>query len=153
MMTAEYFTLLENVETIINSGSNRDEILTETCNLLKNKVYHYDWVGFYILDELKSNLILGPYCGKSTEHTQIPVGKGVCGQVAESNKLKIVQDVSLEGNYIACSLDVQSEIVVPVIKEDKFMAEIDIDSHSPTPFTMDDEQFLTLVCQKLAALF
>ncbi|HEY3388062.1 MAG TPA: GAF domain-containing protein, partial [Prolixibacteraceae bacterium] len=83
----------------------------------------------------------------------IPVGKGVCGQVAENKKLKIVQDVSQEGNYIACSIDVQSEIVVPILKGDKFVAEIDIDSHSPSPFTNDDEEFLTSVCRKISVLF
>ena len=153
MINSDYHIILQDVESLVNSGISRNDILAAICDLLKNKVYHYDWVGFYILDELKTNLILGPYCGKVTEHTIIPVGKGVCGQVAQSNKLKIVQDVSQEGNYIACSLDVQSEIVVPVIKEDKFVAEIDIDSHSPSPFTNDDEQFLTMVCQIVSRLF
>ncbi len=153
MINSDYHIILQDVESLVNSGISRNDILAAICDLLKNKVYHYDWVGFYILDELKSNLILGSYCGKVTEHTIIPVGKGVCGQVAQSNKLKIVQDVSQEGNYIACSLDVQSEIVVPVIKEDKFVAEIDIDSHSPSPFTNDDEQFLTMVCQIVSGLF
>jgi len=152
-MNTEFIPLLQEIESFISSGSTRSEILLNTCKLLKDKVYHYDWVGFYLIDEQHSNLVLDSYAGKSTEHTVIPVGKGVCGQVAESCKLKIVQDVSQEGNYIACSIDVQSEIVVPVLKEGKFVAEIDIDSHSPSPFTPDDEMFLTSVCQKLSVLF
>jgi len=152
-MNTEFIPLLQEIESFISSGSTRSEILLNTCKLLKDKVYHYDWVGFYLIDEQHSNLVLDSYAGKSTEHTVIPVGKGVCGQVAESSKLKIVQDVSQEGNYIACSIDVQSEIVVPVLKEGKFVAEIDIDSHSPSPFTPDDEMFLTSVCQKLSVLF
>ena len=105
------------------------------------------------MDDDRTILVLGPYCGKPTEHTQIPVGKGVCGQVAENNQLKIVQDISQEGNYIACSIDVQSEIVVPILKDGQFVAEIDIDSHSPAPFTLEDEIFLTSICQKLSVLF
>ncbi|NEW82253.1 MAG: GAF domain-containing protein [Mariniphaga sp.] len=152
-MNSEFEQLLHDVESFIASGASRSDILLNTCKLLKDKVYHYDWVGFYLPDGQGSTLILDSYFGKSTEHTTIPVGKGVCGQVAENKKLKIVQDVSLEGNYIACSTDVQSEIVVPILKDDQFVAEIDIDSHSPSPFTIDDEKFLTSVCQKLSVLF
>lgn len=152
-MKTELKQLLLKIDSFVSSGTTRSEILLYTCKLLKENVYHYDWVGFYLLDEQNSNLILEVYNGKTTEHTVIPVGKGVCGQVAESKKLKIVQDVSQEGNYIACSIDVQSEIVVPVLKDGKFVAEIDIDSHSPSPFTIDDEKFLTSVCQKLSVLF
>jgi L-methionine (R)-S-oxide reductase len=152
-MKPNYSKLIQEIETFMDSGISRDEILLNACILLKNEVFHYDWVGFYLLDTDKTVLILGPYCGKQTEHTRIPVGQGVCGQVAESLKLKIVQDVTKEGNYIACSLDVQSEIVVPILKNGQFIAEIDIDSHSPAPFTVDDESFLSKVCKKLSSLF
>ena len=152
-MKSTYKDLLHDIEICVSSGQNLPIILSDVCNLLKDKVFHYDWVGFYILDKQNSLLILGPYCGKPTEHTTIPVGKGVCGQVAQSLQLKIVQDVTLENNYIACSLDVQSEIVVPVLKNSQFVAEIDIDSHSPAPFTIHDEKFLSAVCNLLSPLF
>lgn len=152
-MNTKFTPLLQKVEDFVTSGETRSEILLNICKLLKDNVFHYDWVGFYILGETDSVLVLDSYCGKPTQHTKIPVGKGVCGQVAENNKLKIVQDVSQEGNYIACGIDIQSEIVVPILKDDKFVAEIDIDSHSPSPFTTDDEEFLTSVCQKLSVLF
>ena len=148
-----YNLLFQEADLLIDSGKTREGILSDISNLLKSKVYHYDWVGFYLLDEDGSKLSLGPFCGKPTEHTKIPIGKGVCGQVAESKKLKVVQDTSQEGNYIACSIDVQSEIVVPILKEGQFVAEIDIDSHSPSPFTKEDESFLTAICEKLAAIF
>ena len=98
-------------------------------------------------------LVLGPSSGKPTEHTHIPVGKGVCGQVAESKQSMIVQDISQQTNYIACSMDVQSEIVVPVIKNGQFVAEIDIDSHAFAPFTKEDELFLTSIADQLAIYF
>jgi GAF domain-containing protein len=153
MTGTEFSQLLPEIEHFINSGDGRSIILNDICKLLKNKVDHYDWVGIYILDELNSRLVLESYFGKPTEHTVIPVGKGVCGQVAENKKLKIVQDVTQEGNYIACSVDVQSEIVVPILKGEKFMAEIDIDSHAASPFTTDDEAFLTSVCRMVSVLF
>ena len=152
-MKIAYKKLLQQIEISVSSGHDLDEILSEICILLKNNVFHYDWVGFYILEKQNLLLNLGPYCGKPTDHTTIPVGKGVCGQVAESLKLKIVQDVTVENNYIACSLEVQSEIVVPILKNNQFVAEIDIDSHSPAPFSVIDENFLSAVCNLLSPLF
>ncbi len=133
---------LRQVEKIINE--NPDDLLLRICSLLKEKIYHYDWVGFYTLKQ--GELVLGPYVGKPTEHTRIKVGKGICGQVAEKGKTMVVQDVTTEDNYIACSLEIRSEIVVPVLKDGKFLAELDIDSHSPAPFSPDDIQFLENVC-------
>lgn len=128
-----------------------EDLLLQVCRLLKDRIYHYDWVGFYILE--KGELRLGPYVGKPTEHTRIAIGKGVCGQVAEKKETIVVQDVSRENNYISCSLDVQAEIVVPVLKDGAFMAELDIDSHSPAPFQADDTLFLEKLCSLLSGQF
>jgi GAF domain-containing protein len=81
------------------------------------------------------------------------VGKGICGQVAASGQTMVVQDVTQVENYISCGLDVQSEIVVPVLKDGKFVAELDIDSHSPAPFTNEDNEFLSKVCDLLTNHF
>ncbi len=129
------------------------KLLLRTSELLRTNIPHYDWVGFYLLDSQNNRLILGPYAGKPTEHISIPVGKGVCGQVAESRKTMIVQDVTQQTNYIACSIDVQSEIVVPILKNGQFVAEIDIDSHAHAPFSIEDEQFLTAIADELAICF
>lgn len=128
-------------------------LLKKTSELLQSEVSHYNWVGFYLLDAQKNELVLGPFTGAPTDHTHIPVGKGICGQVAESKKTMIVQDVSEQDNYLACSLDVQSEIVVPIIKNGHFVAEIDIDSHAFAPFTKHDEQFLNKIAAQLSQLF
>lgn len=135
------------------ADQKQDDLLFRICELLKQEVYHYDWVGFYILDQDKNELVLGPYVGKPTEHTHIAVGKGICGQVAESGQTMVVQDVTQVENYISCGLDVQSEIVVPVLKDGKFVAELDIDSHSPAPFKAEDSEFLTKVCDLLIDRF
>lgn len=142
---------LQKVTELITS--NPENLLIRICELLKREVYHYDWVGFYILDQEKNELVLGPYVGKPTPHTNIAVGKGICGQVAESGLTTVVQDVTQVENYISCGLEVQSEIVVPVMKDERFVAELDIDSHSPAPFTEEDSIFLAKICEMLVFCF
>lgn len=151
-MTTTNFT--EVYQKIIELNKNKpDDLLFRICELLKKEVYHYDWVGFYILDPEKKELILGPFAGKPTPHTHITVGKGICGQVAENRQTIVVLDVTQVENYISCGLEVQSEIVVPVLKNGKFVAELDIDSHSPAPFTPVDIAFLAKVCDLLVDCF
>lgn len=151
MIKPDFKKVLTQVHELISSNS--ENLLFQICGLLKKEVYHYDWVGFYILDTTKNELVLGPYVGKPTQHTHIAVGKGICGQVAENAQTMIVQDVTQVENYISCGLDVQSEIVVPVIKDGKFVAEIDIDSHSPAPFSSEDELFLREICNMVVDKF
>ncbi len=152
MINKQFNTLLASIE-ILAKQENAETALKKTTLLLKEKIAHYDWVGFYIMNFKKNVLELGPYTGAATDHTEIAPGKGVCGQVAESLKTKIVQDVLKEDNYLACSLNVQSEIVVPVLRNGKFIAEIDIDSHAKAPFTRIDQEFLTEVARIVEPLF
>ncbi|HEC81687.1 MAG TPA: GAF domain-containing protein [Thermoplasmatales archaeon] len=143
--------LLEKVEGIVNSKGNDEEKLKEICELLQRKVSHYNWVGFYLVDPSKDKeLTLGPFAGEPTEHLRIPFGKGVCGQAAEKKKTIVVQDVSKEKNYLACSLKVKSEIVVPIFKNNKLVGEIDIDSHQLSSFKKEDEVFLEKVSKLVA---
>lgn len=128
-------------------------LMLSASQLLKSEISHYDWVGFYLLDSQNNQLVLGPYTGAATDHTHIPVGKGICGQVAASKKTMVAQDVTEQENYLACSTDVQSEIVVPILKNGQFVAEIDIDSHAYAPFTKEDEQFLSAIAEKFSELF
>lgn len=154
-MNQHFTTVLRKFEDLRtqNNGSDLNQLLEATTSLLKSEIDHYDWVGFYLLDAPNNMLVLGPFTGKPTEHTHIPVGKGVCGQVAEKKQTMIVQDVTLQENYIACSLDVQSEIVVPILKNGVFVAEIDIDSHAYAPFSQKDNEFLTAIANQLADHF
>jgi len=151
MTPANFNEVLKKITELVEI--NPADLLFQICELLKKEVYHYDWVGFYILDKEKNELVLGPFAGKPTPHTNIAVGKGICGQVAESGQIMVVQDVTQVENYISCGLDVQSEIVVPVLKQGKFMAELDIDSHSPAPFTSADSIFLSKVCNLMVDFF
>ncbi|MBN1767500.1 MAG: GAF domain-containing protein [Prolixibacteraceae bacterium] len=145
--------ILSSIDGLLNQQKSVDETLQQICKTLHAEVSHYDWVGFYMLDKTQQILVLGQYVGKPTEHIEIEVGKGVCGQVAEKASTMIVQDVSKMDNYIACSLDVQSEIVVPILKNGKFVAEIDIDSHAFAPFTQRDEDLLETIASKISYLF
>jgi GAF domain-containing protein len=120
------------------------------CELLKARVPHYDWVGFYFKNGDKRELKLGAYAGAPTDHVIIPFGKGICGQVAESNKNFVVPDVQAQDNYIACSITVKSEIVVPLFKNGENIGQIDIDSNQKDPFDASDERFLEFVCELVA---
>ena len=151
MTTTNFNAVYKSISDLVENNPN--DLLPQICKVLKQEVYHYDWVGFYILDPGKNELDLGPFVGKPTPHTHIPVGKGICGQVAESSQTMVVQDVTQVDNYISCGLDVQSEIVVPILKDAKFVAELDIDSHSPAPFQPDDLTFLSNICDLLANCF
>ena len=117
------------------------------CQLLEKHIDYYNWVGFYFRNGDKEELLLGPYAGAPTDHTIIPFGKGICGQVAVSNKNFVVPDVSAQDNYIACSITVKAEIVVPIFVKGKNIGQIDIDSNTPNPFTEADERFLEFVCK------
>ena len=150
--TPSFNMLINNITRIARSASRRNDKLQKICRLLKEGVPHYDWVGFYLADNDNKELVLGPFEGAPTEHIKIPFGKGICGQAAESNKTFIVQDVSSETNYLSCSADVKSEIVLPIMKHGRFIGELDIDSHQIGPFTDEDEQFLKNVCEIVAQL-
>jgi len=123
------------------------EKLQSICNLLTDEVPYYDWVGFYLVDEAKKDeLVLGSFSGAPTDHTRIPFGKGICGQVAASKRTFVVPDVSKETNYLSCSSSVLSEIVVPILKDGEIMGELDIDSHERSPFSDEDREFLERIC-------
>lgn len=139
-------------EIILKKELEVEMRLQLVCQFLKNNVPHYDWVGFYFKNGDKNELKLGPYAGEPTDHLIIPFGKGICGQVALSNKNFVVPDVKAQDNYIACSLTVKSEIVVPLFVNGKNVGQIDIDSKTIDPFTVDDERFLEYVNQEVAKI-
>ena len=115
--------------------------------MLKKEKKHYDWVGFYFKNSDKNELKLAQFAGKPTEHTIIPFGKGICGQVAVSNQNFVVEDVTQQDNYISCGIDVRSEIVVPIFKNGENIGQIDIDSHTINAFDKNDEALLEFVCE------
>ena len=92
----------------------------------------YTWVGIYLLDG--NELVLGPFVGKPSPHTRIPLGRGICGAAATEKPTIIVDDVNADPRYLACSIETQSEIVVPIMHGGEVLGEIDIDSDRPAAF-------------------
>jgi L-methionine (R)-S-oxide reductase len=151
MTFSEIKPLVTEISTAENTS--RDEKLLQICALLEANVEHYNWVGFYFANHETQTLHLGPYVGAPTDHTVIPFGKGICGQVAVSNSNFVVPDVAAQDNYIACSFTVKSEIVVPLFVNGVNIGQIDIDSNTLDPFTAEDERFLEFVNNQIAVLF
>ena len=140
-------------EITSNSTISREEKLLKICELLSDSIDYYNWVGFYFANHETKTLHLGPYVGAETDHTVIPFGKGICGQVAVSNANIVVPDVAAQDNYIACSFTVKSEIVVPLFVNGENIGQIDIDSHVIDPFTEKDERFLEFVNEEIAKMY
>ena len=146
--------ILKLTDQILESTKNRDQKLLEICELLDDQIALFDWTGFYLVDPNEERmLVLGPYVGEDTDHTKIPFGTGICGQAAETLDTFVVQDVSKAGNYLACSMDVKSEIVVPIMKGDQFVGELDIDSHSLNAITPELRELCEEICRKLSSIF
>jgi len=100
----------------------------------------YNWCGVYRLEG--DTLVLDEYVGEETEHTRIPVGRGVCGTSVAENKNQVIEDVNALGNYLACSISTKSEIVVLIRRGGEILGQIDIDGHEVGAFDASDEAFL-----------
>ena len=150
-MVIEIKRLKGLVDVILAKNVTREEKLQAICDVLENEISYYDWVGFYFKNGNKDELKLAQYTGEETEHTIISFGKGICGQVAVSNKKFVVQDVSEQENYISCGWKVKSEIVIPIFVNKENIGQIDIDSHTANVFTDQDEQLLEYICKKIGA--
>ncbi|MFK7750463.1 MAG: GAF domain-containing protein [Kordia sp.] len=142
----------EIVTILSNESLSVDDRMTKVCQLLQENIDYYDWVGFYFKNGDKPELKLRAFAGEPTDHTIIPFGKGICGQVAVSNENFLVPDVQAQDNYIACSIHVKAEIVIPLFVNGENIGQIDIDSNTPDPFTKEDEEFLEFVNAKVAEI-
>ena len=143
----------KRLSTILESPQfPTEEKLQKVCHLLNQEIPYFNWTGFYFRNGDKDELILGPYVGAETDHTVIPFGKGICGQVAVSGETFVVPNVHDQDNYLSCSIDTKAEIVVPIIKEGQNIGQIDIDSHSLDPFTSEDREMLEWLCAEVAKI-
>ena len=142
-------------QTLINELGKFDtirgvELQQAIVEWLDENVAYYNWTGLYFMNDEKQQLEIGPYVGAYTDHTVIPYGRGICGQVAVSGQTFEVPDVHAQDNYLACSLETKSEIVVPIYKGEKLVGQIDIDSHELDPFTPEDHALLEAVANFVA---
>jgi putative methionine-R-sulfoxide reductase with GAF domain len=144
----KYQAQFDELRQLVLANKGPEDVQARVVISLHKNFPNYNWVGIYRLDG--ENLVLGSFQGKPTVHTCIPVGRGICGAAAVSKKTEIVPDVGADARYLACSLDTQSEIVVPIIKGGAFWGEIDIDSDQPDAFGPDDVEFLEAVARLMA---
>ena len=146
IMPSTYQTLADELTVLAASADSLDQLMTMIVERLQELVKHYNWVGFYMVDEGQSGaepmLVLGPYVGAETPHKRIPLHQGICGAAVSSAQTVVVDDVNADPRYLACSLETKSEIVVPIFANRKVVGELDIDSHLPAAFTDDDRQLV-----------
>jgi GAF domain-containing protein len=134
--------LIERVREVADGLEERDRKLERITRVLTDGWPAFSWVGLYWVDAGRRELVLGPFTGEPTEHLRIPFGRGVCGQVAESGEARVVDDVTQETNYLACSPRVRSEIVEPLQKDGEVVAQLDIDSHEPSAFGEEERRLV-----------
>jgi L-methionine (R)-S-oxide reductase len=134
------------VAQIAGHVPSADELMSRIVKLLHKRMLKYNWVGFYMLEMTALGqppmLVLGHFEGAMTPHTRIHLHQGICGAAASTGKTVVVDDVSQDPRYLACSLETKSEIVVPVFVRGKVVGELDIDSHFPAAFQDDDRQLV-----------
>ncbi|MGP8077407.1 MAG: GAF domain-containing protein [Thermoplasmata archaeon] len=139
---------LLQIDSILNHlGST--PALEEVCRFLRSSFAHYRWIGIYRRDG--STLVLDAWQGDApTEHTRIPIERGVCGRAVREGRTVIVDDVRADPEYLACFLETRAEIVVPIRDADGVIGEIDIDGNAVGAFDASDRAFLEAVAAKLS---
>jgi L-methionine (R)-S-oxide reductase len=132
------------VDQLNEQARSADALMQGVTTLLNEKMLKYNWVGFYMLEPGTQPpvLVLGHYQGAMTPHTRIPLNQGICGAAASSGKTVVVDDVSKDPRYLACSIETKSEIVVPVFVGGQVAGELDIDSHFPAAFMPEDRELI-----------
>src|ERR1700694_4453826 len=129
------------ISELAERSGNADDLMRKRVKILRERMLKYNWAGFYMLEPGAQPpvLVLGAFDGAATPHTRIPLNQGICGAAASSGKTIVVDDVSKDSRYLACSLETKSEIVVPIFVHGKIAGELDIDSHFPAAFGATDQ--------------
>lgn len=145
--------IVEGLETLRKGGATRDDLLREAVARIEAAEESYDWVGIYLLEG--DTLVLHNYLGKETDHTRIPVGRGVCGTAVAEDRDIVVEDVHALDNYLACSLETVSEIVVLIRRpgSGEIVGQLDLDSDRRAAFGARDERELRTIADWLGARF
>lgn len=143
MPETAFARILSDVRAFASSANDLAALQSFIVEAIPTRLPYYNWTGFYMLDpDDPETLVLGPYRGAPTEHVRIPVNEGICGAAVAQNNTVIVDDVSSDPRYLACSLETRSEIVVPIRANGAVVGEIDIDSHDLAAFSSSDQDFL-----------
>jgi len=131
--------LRSEVEALVASGAQDDEVLNEVVQRIHEAHPSWDWSGIYLL--VGDTLVLGPRTAPA-DHSRIGIGEGVCGTAVSEDRNQIVEDVREVENYLACSIHTRSELVVLVRDDGKIVGEFDIDSDTVGAFSQQDEALL-----------
>ena len=143
--------LLTAIGSAVAAAPTTESAMQQVVRLLKDGVPHYTWVGIYVVEG--EELVLGPYIGKPSPHTRIPLGKGICGAAVTEKATIVVDDVNADPRYLACSIETKSEIVVPIMRGGQALGEIDIDSDHAAAFGDRDRALLEPIAAMLADRF
>jgi L-methionine (R)-S-oxide reductase len=147
-MTSDHTAALEAIRSAVAAAPDAQRAMESTVHLLSAHLPSYTWSGIYLVDG--NELVLGPFVGKPSPHTRIPLGRGICGAAAAEKATIIVDDVNADSRYLACSIETQSEIVVPIMHDGRVLGELDIDSDKKGAFAGDDRALLEQVAAILA---
>jgi L-methionine (R)-S-oxide reductase len=143
-----YDAVLAKVSAALAAATGAAGAMERAVAVLKQEIPYYSWVGIYLVDG--GELVLGPFLGKPSPHTRIPLGRGICGAAATEKRTIVVDDVNADSRYLACSIETKSEIVAPIMHGARVLGEIDIDSDRPAAFGPADRQLLEAVAALLA---
>lgn len=145
-MASQHEQLTRELDAAADAAPDADELMSLIVGRLKERIPHFNWVGFYMVEEGLPDeepvLALGPYVGAETPHKRIPLDQGICGAAVTSGQTVVVDDVNADPRYLACSIETRSEMVVPIYMKGAVVGELDIDSHTPSAFTPDDRKLV-----------
>src|ERR1039457_1190125 len=144
MSAARIDEVRNEVDELAQALPTAQEFMQAMVKVLHERMLKYNWVGFYLLEPgaQPPMLVLGAFEGAMTPHTRIPMHQGICGAAASTGKTVVVDDVSKDPRYLACSLETKSEIVAPLFVRGKVVGELDIDSHFPAAFKEKDRDLV-----------
>ena len=144
----DYRGIEAEIRREVASTPDANAAMKRAVEILKARLPEYHWVGIYQL--FGNELVLGPYLGKPSPHTHIPLGRGVCGAAAAEKATIIVDDVNADPRYLPCSVETTSEIVVPILRDNEVLGEIDVDSDNAAAFGAEDKRLLEAVAAALS---
>lgn len=144
----KYRLLSKQIRSLLNKEDNILSNLANFTAALKQTFNKISWVGFYLFNG--ERLYLGPFQGK-VACTTIEIGNGVCGTSAKKKQSIIVEDVDEFPGHIACDPESKSEIVIPIIKDDKLFGVLDLDSTEKNSFNKTDKKYLEEYCSFLSS--
>ncbi len=146
-MDGERRQLIDNVRIAISDKTSEPEVLRTAVEIINDFSDGYSWTGVYMMKN--GVLEVGPYVGPETPHTKISLNSGICGAAASQKKSIIVEDVTADPRFLACSPHTKSEIVVPLLDGNTVLGEIDIDSNQRGFFSSDDKKMFEEIAATL----